>query len=189
MAFNWVSIVRFVYFVITILLSIILTSLSADIMKMTAPYYYAFSVLALVTGPLTILPTTSVLIIDHFCQGSIVLYIGVEIAWLQILWILWLITGSYAAWENHQLISQHSYLFPDEISCNFGYESSLTQLCHKIQVFSAFAFFLVSILIGHTVMLLVLVFRARRRGHSAWKTSVRDADFLYPAEKTTESFA
>jgi hypothetical protein len=40
------------------------------------------------------------------------------------------------------------------------------------------------IVIGYTILLLVLNLRAKRRGHSAWKTSVRDGVLLYPINAT-----
>jgi hypothetical protein len=91
-------------------------------------------------------------------------------------------------------------------SCSLGLETtsrSQGRSCHEIKAIMAFSF-LVWLLgssfplcfcsaclwlcyhpvMGYTATLLILAIRAHERGHSAWKTSVRDGVLLYPAAKT-----
>jgi len=194
MATNWVSTVRLFTFVITVLVSIAVIFLNANFISWTY-YDYTFPTVALVTSPLTFLTITSMLIIDHFRKGSIFLYTSVEIAWLLVLSILWLITGSYTAWDDSEFTNDHYYTnyyyYGHPSGCNYGdysasysYGKPVTRLCYELKVTMAFSFFLGALLIGYTIILLVLNHRANGRGHSAWKTSVRDGVLLYPAYAT-----
>jgi len=176
---NWPFTFRLVTLATTILFSVIVMSLSADLISMTAPGYSIFSALALAISLLTILTVTLMFIIDKLRQGSIFSYAGVEIAWLTILWILWLTSGSYAAWKDNQLISE----YPEEATCDFGD----MRFCHEIKAVIGFSFILWILLMAYTFTLLVLTLRARGQGHPAWTTSVRDGVLLHTAEKTTES--
>ncbi|KAI0303076.1 hypothetical protein BC826DRAFT_328184 [Russula brevipes] len=183
---TWPFTFRLVTFATTILFSVIVMSLSADLISMTAPGYFIFSALALAISLLTILTLTLMLIIDKLREGSIFSYAGVEIAWLTILWILWLTSGSYAAWTDNQLISG----YPEEATCDFGDLNDVgadIRFCHEIKAVIGFSFILWILLMAYTFTLLVLTLRARGRGHPAWTTSVRDGVLLHTAEKTTES--
>jgi len=120
-------------------------------------------------------------IIDMARQGSFFSYIVLEISWLSVLWVLWLATGSYAAWTDGQIIDAA----PDESSCNFGLFSipGVVQGCEEIKAIMAFSFLLWILLMGYTVTLLVLAIRAQERGNSAWTTGVRDGVLFYSARK------
>jgi len=127
------------------------------------------------------------LVVDRLRQGSIFSYIVVEIVWLSILWVLWLITGSYAAWTDGQLIAA----LPSESSCDFGLfaDSNDAQICHEIKAIMAFSFHAWILLMSYTVMLMVLAIRAKGRGNSAWTTGVRDGVLFCSIRKTMEGAA
>jgi len=177
---------RLVTFATTILFSVIVICLSADLISLTQPvFYYNFSAFSLATGLISILSLTPMYIIDNNRQGSFFSYIVVEIGWFSILWIFWLTSGSYAAWTDDQIIS----VFPDEASCSFGVFSAdgATRGCHEIKAITAFSFLLWILIMGYLITLIVLGVRAHQSGHPAWKTGVRDGAILYVSEKPVGS--
>jgi len=186
---NWPFTFRLFTFATTILFSVIVTCLSADVVYMIMPDYYS-SAVALAVSVLTILTVAPMLIIDKLRRGSIFSYTGVEIGWLTILWIFWLGSGSFAAWADHYLIIG----VPEEATCHYSdryyYDDDSRRMrsgfCYKIKAIIGFSFFLYLLLMAYTFTLLVLTLRAKGRGHPAWKTSVRDGVLLRPIEKTTE---
>jgi len=181
---NALSIVRVVTFATTILFALIVMCISASLISLTEPFfYYKFSALSLATSLLTMFTVIPMFVIDKHRQGSIFSYIVVEISWLSFLWVLWLSSGSYAAWTDGQIID----LFPNEASCNFGLFSvqGAVQGCQEVKAIMAFSFLSWIILMGYTVTLLVLAIRAQERGNSAWTTGVRDGVLFYSSRKTT----
>jgi hypothetical protein len=182
---TWLSTARLVTFVTSLFFSVIVICLSADLISATSPLYFQFSGLALATGLLTVLTVTPMFVVDMFRQGSFFSWVLVEISWLGFLWVLWLSSGSYAAWTNDQLLL-------DQSSCNFGFLGigdvdgleTASRSCHEIKAIMAFSFLVWLMVLGYTATLLILAIRAHERGHSAWKTSVRDGVLLYPAAKT-----
>jgi len=123
------------------------------------------------------------LVVDMLRQGSIFSYIVVEIVWLSVLWVLWLSSGSYAAWTDGQITAT----FPGESGCDFGLfvDPRATQGCHEIKGIMAFSFLTWILLMSYTVTLLVLAMRSQERGNSAWTTGVRDGVLFYSLRKTT----
>jgi len=185
---KYLSTARVVTFSTTIFFSLIVMSLSANLISLTMPaFYFNFSALALATALLSLLTVAIMLVVDRLRQGSIFSYIVVEIVWLSILWVLWLITGSYAAWTDGQLIAA----LPSESSCDFGLfaDSNDAQICHEIKAIMAFSFHAWILLMSYTVMLMVLAIRAKGRGNSAWTTGVRDGVLFYSIRKTMEGAA
>jgi len=185
---KYLSTARVVTFSTTIFFSLIVMSLSANLISLTMPaFYFNFSALALATALLSLLTVAIMLVVDRLRQGSIFSYIVVEIVWLSILWVLWLITGSYAAWTDGQLIAA----LPSESSCDFGLfaDSNDAQICHEIKAIMAFSFHAWILLMSYTVMLMVLAIRAKGRGNSAWTTGVRDGVLFCSIRKTMEGAA
>jgi len=181
---RFLSTVRLVTFVTTQLFSLIVLSISADLISLTEPlFYYKFSALALSTSLLTLLTATPMSIIGRLRQGSIFSYIVVEISWLSVLWVLWLSTGSYAAWTDGQITA----VFPGESNCDFGLFSAprAVQGCQEVKTIMAFSFLLWILLMTYTITLLVLAIRAQERGNSAWTTGVHDGVLFYSSRKTT----
>ncbi|KAI0303077.1 hypothetical protein BC826DRAFT_1101220 [Russula brevipes] len=182
---TWPFTFRLVTFATTILFSVIVMCLSADLVSMFSSEQ--FSRLTLATSLLTILTVTPMLIIDKLRQGSILSYAGVEIVWPTILWVLWLTSGSYTAWKDNQFS-----VIPAEANCDFDFDygvdvSKYNRFCHEIKAVIGFSFILWILLLAYTFILLVLTLRAKERGHPAWTTSVRDGGILHPTEKPTES--
>ncbi|KAI0002932.1 hypothetical protein BJV74DRAFT_814276 [Russula compacta] len=182
MTSSYLSTIRLVTFVTAIIFAVIVICLSADLISLTEPaYYFKFSAFALSTGLLTVLTITPMLVIDLFRQGSFFSYVVVEIAWLSVLWVFWLSSGSYAAWRDSQI----ALFFPEESSCNYGVltPSVVTQGCQEIKGIMAFSFLSWLLLMTYTVILLTLAIRAHGRGNPAWTTGVGDGPILSPAQK------
>jgi len=181
---KYLSIFRMVVFSKTILCSVIVISLSANLISLTdlnldlnlAPF-------ALVTALLSKLTVVTMFVVDIRRQGSIFSYIVVEIVGLSVLWVLWLSTGSYAAWTDGQLTAA----FPNESNCDFVLFPffNAIQICHEIKAIIAFSFLTWILLMSYTIVLVVLAIRAKERGNSAWTTGVRDGVLFYPVRKTT----
>jgi hypothetical protein len=183
MSSNYLSTARLVTFSTTILFSVIVMSLSADLISLNPADILNFSALALATSLLSMFTVAIMLVVDVLRQGSFFSYIVVEIVWLSILWVLWLSSGSYAAWTDGQLTS----LFPGESNCDFGFfaNAGATQGCHEIKGIMAFSFLTWILLMTYTIVLVVLAIRSQERGNSAWTTGVRDGVLFYSIRKTT----
>ncbi|KAI9512713.1 hypothetical protein F5148DRAFT_1161025 [Russula earlei] len=174
------STIRRFTFATTVVFSLIVICVSADVVSLTNGFFSNFPGFSLATGLITFVTIIPMYFIDSFRQGSVFSYLVVEIGWLTVLWIFWLTSGSYAAWTDDQIIA----LDPAETSCNFGIfgDGPVSQVCHEIKAIIAFSFLLWLLLMGYTILLLVLGVRAQGGGHSPWKSSVRDGTLLYPAE-------
>jgi len=179
---KYLSIIRTVTFSTTILFSLIVMSLSADLISITSPGYFKFSALALATALLSF-TLAVMLVVDILRQGSFFSWIVVEVVWLSILWVLWLSTASYAAWTDGQITAA----FPNEASCDFGFfgNSLAIQSCHEIKAIMAFSFLMWILLMSYSVALLVLAVRAQEQGNSAWTTGVGDGVLFYSGRSTT----
>jgi len=184
---KYLSTARVVTFSTTILFSLIVMSLSADLIALTTAsplsFIYKFSALSLSTALLSMLTVAVMLAVDLLRQGSFFSYIVVEVVWLSILWVLWLSSGSYAAWTDGQIMAA----FPSESSCDFGFfaDPNATQGCHEIKAIMAFSFLTWILLMTYSIVLVVLALRAQERGNSAWTTGVRDGVLFYSVRKTT----
>jgi len=167
------------------LFALIVMSISADLIALTEPdFYFKFSALALATSLLTLFTVIPMYLIDMFRQGVVFAYIIVEIVWLSILWVLWLSSGSYAAWTDNQFIGL-------ELSCDFGIfgDSTITKACHEIKAVEAFSFLTWIILMAYTGVLLFLAIRAQERGNSVWAVSVRDEAIFHSEPKSGGTLA
>ncbi|KAI0254222.1 hypothetical protein BJV78DRAFT_1371109 [Lactifluus subvellereus] len=202
---TWLLAARLVTFVTTILFSIIVIALSAALVAQIKPR--GFSAFALATGLLTVITIVPMygrpcdcapcitkrclfptyrFIIDMLQKGTFFSYIIVEIVWLKVLWVLWLSSGSYAAWMDSQITCGD----PQESTDNFGigvFNGGASQGCGKIKPVTAFSFLLWILLTAYTSTLLGLSIRAHSRGHSIWTTGVRDGALFHPAEKASTS--
>jgi len=183
----WLPFVRLVTFATVLLFSLIVLSISADLISITEPlFYYKFSAFALATSLLTFMTVIPMLVIDMIRQGAIFSYIITELVVLSVLWVLWLSSGSYAAWTDNQLIG----LDPLESSCDFGnFDTGLfTQGCQEIKAVMAFSFLTWIILMAYTGILLVVAIRAQGRGlQNVWSMSVREDAIFYPEAKSGET--
>ncbi|KAF8271724.1 hypothetical protein EI94DRAFT_1719883 [Lactarius quietus] len=103
---------------------------------------------------------------------------------LPVLWVLWLSSGSYAAWTDNRIEA----FFPAESSCSYGPSVNdndvLNQGCSEIKSITAFSFLTWIILMAYTSILLVLGIRAQGRGNSVWTASVRNQAMFCPDAKS-----
>ncbi|KAH9007148.1 hypothetical protein EDB86DRAFT_3069807 [Lactarius hatsudake] len=178
---TWLPTARLVAFATVSLFSLIVLALSADLIGLTEPFfYYKFAALALATSIMTLFSVIPMFVVDIYRQGSVFSYIIVEIGWLSFLWVLWLSSGSYAAWTNDQID-----IFGT--SCgdfNFFGDSGFSKGCSEIKAIAAFSFLTWIILMGYTGVLLFLAIRAQERGHRVWKMSVREDTVLFEEAKS-----
>jgi len=181
---TWLPTLRVVTFATVSLFAAIVLSLSADLISLTEPlFYYKFSAFALATSAITLLTVVPMFVIDILRQGAIFSYIVVEIAWLSVLWILWLSSGSYAAWTDNQIEA----FYPAESSCNYHLildNNIVNQGCSEIKSITAFSFLTWIILMVYTAILLFLGIRAQGRGNNVWTVSVREEAIFYPEAKS-----
>jgi len=188
MSSSYLTYIRLGTFVTTLLFSLIVLCISADLVSLTsARSFFGFSALALATGLFTLITVGPMFFVDMYRQGSILSYIVVEIGCLSVLGVLWLSSGSYAASSNNNLFGQ----IPAGSSCNFPDIATgiqvVDRVCHETQAIMGFSFLTWIILMGYTILLLVLSLRAQGRGHLVWKTSVSDGALLYTSEKALGS--
>jgi len=183
MSSNLLTYIRFGTFATTLLFSLIVLCISADLVSLTnAQSIYGFSGLGLAIALITLITVGPMFLVDMYRQGSLFSYVIVEIGWLSVLWVLWLSTGGYAASSDNTIFNQFN-----GASCNFGdfAPDGLTRACHETQAVVAFSFLIWILLMGYTVMLLVLAIRAQERGRPAWQTGVREGTLLVTNEKTS----
>jgi len=181
---TWLPTLRVVTFATVSLFAAIVLSLSADLISLTEPlFYYKFSAFALATSAITLLTVVPMFVIDILRQGAIFSYIVVEIVWLSVLWVLWLSSGSYAAWTDNQIEA----FYPAESSCNYHLifdNNIVNQGCSEIKSITAFSFLTWIILMVYTSILLFLGIRAQGRGNNVWTVSVREEAIFYPEAKS-----
>ncbi|KAF8271723.1 hypothetical protein EI94DRAFT_1796839 [Lactarius quietus] len=193
---TWLPTLRVVTFATVSLFAAIVLSLSADLISLTEPlFYYKFSAFALATSAITLLTVVPMyalapirLLLDDVTlipsrAGAIFSYIVVEIVWLSVLWVLWLSSGSYAAWTDNQIEA----FYPAESSCNYHLildNNIVNQGCSEIKSITAFSFLTWIILMVYTAILLFLGIRAQGRGNNVWTVSVREEAIFYPEAKS-----
>ncbi|KAI0046965.1 hypothetical protein FA95DRAFT_1291395 [Auriscalpium vulgare] len=172
---GYLSLARLITFGTSLLFSIIVLGIAADVISTEEKYldeYSNFAALAVATAVLTLATVGPMLIIDILRRGAFSSWIVVELGWLSILWVLWLATGADAAnTDGNTFIGS---------SCNFE-NSIVSRVCNEFKAIEAFSFLTWIILMAYTVLLLVLAIRGQNAGHSVWKSSVRDGAFLEPA--------
>jgi len=186
---NYMTTIRRVTFLTTLVFSLIVFSLSAALISLTEPtLYFAFSALALATSLLTLLTIGPMFIVDLYRKGSYFSYVVVEVSCLSLLWILWLSSAASTAQKDQEI----SNIFPDESGCtwsSYSYYSyyygfpDINTACHEIKPIMAFSFLAWILLMFYTVTLLVLALRAQSRGHNVWQSAVRDGTLFNPSEK------
>ncbi|KAI0742849.1 hypothetical protein C8Q80DRAFT_1123004 [Daedaleopsis nitida] len=132
--------------------------------------YYIFSIMGLVSGGLTIITVPIMLIIDLVRTGAFTSLVVVELSWLTVLWILWLVTGAITANDTSQVFA----------TCEFAY-AILNQLCHETQAVEAFAFLAWLVLFAYTILLLVVALVNASRGAPMWRATVRQAGRIAPS--------
>jgi len=123
--------------------------------------------LAIATAVLTLLSVIPVLTIDFFRKGVFTSWTAVELAWLGLIWILWLATGADAA----SIASLcNNTCFDDGFGDTYcyGYSGSF---CGQIRAVAAFGFINFFITLAIWIWTLVIAVRAHNSGdHHIWQS-------------------
>jgi hypothetical protein len=148
--------------------AIIVFPLSAHIIHVTTSsirgFYYDFAALGLAVAILTLLTFPAMLLLSVNRKGALTSYIWVEVAWLSLMWILWLAVGASVA----------DIPFINSVR-GVGYVS-------EAQAIEAFGFLSWIFLMFYSVTVLVLAIMAHMKGRSeVWTSEVRTFDFTNEA--------
>jgi len=169
--------VRVALLSVVVLFSVVILALAAHLTSTTESesiigYYFPFAALAIGISLITILTVTPTLVFDH--KGFFTSKIIVELPVLSVLGILWLTTGADTA-------TLGSFVF----GCAFDGP------CHEgptaeAQAIEAFSFLNWLMLMGYCITLIVLSVIAGNRGHTVWKSSVRETNFFAPGPSVAQ---
>ncbi|KAA1466068.1 hypothetical protein DENSPDRAFT_876220 [Dentipellis sp. KUC8613] len=167
---------RVVVFAVSLLFSVIVLGLAADVISITEEFdfYWICMALAVATAVLTLATVVPMLVVDWLRRGAFTSLVIVEVVWLSILWILWLSTGAYAAWTD-------GVVYPGS-SCDY-FSHTNSQVCQEFKAIMAFSFLTWILLMAYTITLLVFAFIGQSRGNRTWTSTVRDTTFLAPSSK------
>ncbi|KAG9014401.1 hypothetical protein FRB90_005373 [Tulasnella sp. 427] len=125
-------------------------------------FYYQSFALGIATALLTFILIITSLLIDRFRRGAITSLVMFELAWVGLLWVLWLATA--AAVTDLGIFT----------TCGFV-NARVESTCHQYQAVEAFSFLNWLILFGWWVTLLAMSIRAASNGISGvWKLPVTE---------------
>ncbi|KAI0069104.1 hypothetical protein BV25DRAFT_94285 [Artomyces pyxidatus] len=165
-------IARLVTLATSLVFSIIVLGLAADMISITEEYldsYYIFSALAVATAVLTFVTVLPMIVIDLFRRGAFSSWVVLEVSWLSILWVLWLSTAAYATWTDGQVFIGSSCSFVD---------STVSLVCNEFKAVEAFAYLTWILLMAYSVTLFAFAIKGQTLGNKTWTNTVRDATFL-----------
>jgi len=168
-------IVRIVVLSLSITFAIIVLGLSAHLTSQSEEFFnvtFTFAALAIASAVITVVTLPVLLIVDLLRNGAFTSMVVVELPWLFIVWVLWLAAGADTANAN-------SLLF--DSSCSFVREVFLPT-CHEVQAIEGFSFLNWIMLMAYSIVVFVMAIIGSTRGHKTWTTSVKNANFLGPAE-------
>ncbi|KAI0316129.1 hypothetical protein OF83DRAFT_288268 [Amylostereum chailletii] len=172
------SLVRLVVLGTTLLFSLIVLGVSADLLNTTVSEldgsYFVFSALAVAVAVITIVSVVPMIVIDFLRQGAFTSLVWVEVAWFSVLWILWLSTGADTAWANDQVFVGSS--------CDFA-NSIVKTFCNEFKAVMAFSFLTWIVLMAYTSTLIVLAFIGHSRSQRTWTSTVREGFVDGPQEE------
>jgi hypothetical protein len=155
--------------------AVIVFPLAAHIIHLTTSvgrggFYYDFAALGLAVAILTLLTFPAMLFISFNRKGALTSYIGVEVGWLSLMWILWLATGASVA----------DVPFINSVRGGAASEA---------QTIEAFGFLAWILLMAYSVTLLIFAVIAHGKGHSeVWTSGVREFDFAASGPAGTGSY-
>lgn len=167
-------ITRVVVLILTIVLSIIVLGLAADLTSTTETYLhgaFTFASMGIASSVISLVTLPVLLIVDMLRTGAFTSMIVVELVWLFIVWVLWLTTAALTAQAGQEIPS----------NCNFVV-AFFTTGCHELQAIEAFSFLNWILLMIYSIVVLVMAIIGSTRGHKTWTNSVKHAIFLGPAE-------
>jgi len=148
-------------------LVLILAALVTNFTESTFEIYFTYAAYAFAVSGLTLFTVPAMIGLSLSRKGAFVSMIVVELAWLALLWILWLALGGTIA--NISLVAYCTEL---------GLLSSYQSACIETQAMAAFAFLNWLLLLVHNIFLLSLAIVQANRGNSAiWTSCVTDVDF------------
>jgi len=133
---------------------------------------FPFSALAVATAVISLVTLPVLLIVDVLRNGAFTSMIVVELPWLFFLCVLWLATAADTAQFNSLINSD----------CNDYYLSVVETSCHEFKGIEGFAFLLWMLLMVYSIIVLVMAIIGSSRGHKTWTNSIKNANFLGPAE-------
>ncbi|KAG0695318.1 hypothetical protein DFH29DRAFT_1072526 [Suillus ampliporus] len=168
------SVIHLIIFSLSIVFSLIVLGLNAYFLSVMVPhqFYFIFSALGIATAVLTILTVLIMLIVDLIRHGAFTSMIVIELVWLLILSILWIVTAGVAA-------AGFSLYFPQ--GCIYATDDpTANAYCMELQAVLAFAYLNFFIFLGYTSTLLALSLIELSRGKSVWTSSVKESTFLAP---------
>jgi len=171
------KLVRLVVFGVATLfafIAIVLGGLLTHFSNMYLGGFYSFAALGIAVGLLTILTIPVMLTLSIIRKGAFTSMIAIEIAWVWLLWILWLSVGGSAA--GFTIVEDCSNFAP-----------VVRAACSEVSAMTAFGFLSWLNLLFYNVLLISLTFRQHLRGHTGiWTQDVTDTDFMAPGNTTTQ---
>ncbi|TFK56240.1 hypothetical protein OE88DRAFT_723214 [Heliocybe sulcata] len=168
----FLQILRLVILALASVFAVIALGIAADLMSLTETYFdetLIFCILAVVSACLTLLTLPVMIVLDMVRKGAFTSMVVFELAWLFVLWVLWLATAADASYANSLTFAGGS--------CDY-INPYVNKACHEFGAAQAFSYLTWIILMGYTVTLLVFAIIGQTRGNKVWLASVRDNSFL-----------
>ncbi|EMD40471.1 hypothetical protein CERSUDRAFT_80138 [Gelatoporia subvermispora B] len=165
---SWVDITRIVIFAWAFFCGILAMALSADAISFTTGFYKETlngNAMAVAVGVLTIVTIPPMLVVDFLRTGAFTSMILVELSWLGLLELLWLVAGALAA-------ANVSNFF--EGTCDW-IPHSVGNACHETAATAAFSFLAFLPLLGYEILILTLAIIRHTRGAPIWTSSVKES--------------
>jgi len=158
---------------VSLVFSVIVLGLAANLTSETQTYFavtYNFAALALASATISVVTLPVLLLVDILRNGAFTSMVVFELAWLFVLWVLWLATAALATQFNQDVFDSNCSLV----------RVFFVAACHQEQTIVAFAYLIWLILMVYTIVLLVMAIIGSSRGNKTWTTSVKHANFLGP---------
>ncbi|KAI0830240.1 hypothetical protein BC628DRAFT_1292449, partial [Trametes gibbosa] len=170
---SWLQICRLIAMAFALLGGIIAVALGAHLASLTERFFQdtlTFELLSIAVGAITLLTVPAMLVIDFLRTGAFTSMVLVELAWLSILWVLWIATGALIADQTGMAFQ----------TCDFPESALLSQACNETRAIEAFAFMAFIALFLYTATLLVVACVHQSRGAPIWKSSVKQRAAVPP---------
>ncbi|OCH95965.1 hypothetical protein OBBRIDRAFT_830559 [Obba rivulosa] len=169
---SWIDIVRLVTFVFTLVCSLLALAMGGSVISVTSnkkfffrPQTLSSSAMAVAIGVLTMVTVGAMTVVDLLRSGAFTSMILVELIWLNLLWVLWLVVGALAAQDFNGFWSG---------TCDWTTQEA-SSACQETQAVAAFGFLACFALGAYTTLLLVLAIMRHSRGVPIWKSSVKQS--------------
>lgn len=163
--------IRLVALATVVLFSLVVLGISAHITYETnlAGFYFTFAAMSIAVASLSLATLPAMIIIDLLRKGAFTSMVVVELAWLGLLWVLWLTAAGLTASGN--------YFSP---GCNYR-AAATQQACREVSSIEAFGFLSWLVLFSYWIALLVMSIIGSSRGHKIFTSTVGEAQFTAPA--------